>query len=166
MQGTAFCLNSTKEELCQQKHLRPGPVFQLTLSCSLWTFPCPPGKDTPGSCWCHPSPRPSAHGSVTRGTQWHRTYWRSNPEGINTEQVSPVKLCPCPPAPHTPPPGPRGTLSNMAHRHRGLSLPLMIQPQKPEQARPPLYCFISILLQCIRSLLRLAVGFDVVRRGK
>lgn len=47
----------------------------------------------------------------------------------------------------------------MPHRHRGLSLPLMIQPQKPERACPPFYCFISILLQCIRRPLCLAGRF-------
>lgn len=134
----------TKKTACTNNYYKGRCVSKLTLSCSLWTFPCRPGKGTPESCWCHPSQRPSAHGSVTRGSRWHRTYWRSNPEGVKREQVTPVKLCPCP--------HPR-TLSNMPPGHRGLSLLLMIQPQKPKRARPLFYGFISILPLCIRRLL-------------
>lgn len=65
-----------------------------TLSCSLWTFLCRPGMGTPASCWCRPSPRLSAHGSATRGSRWHQTYWHSNPGRMNREQVSPVELRP------------------------------------------------------------------------
>lgn len=81
------------KKMCPQKQLER---LELTLSCSLWTFPCRPGKGTPESCWCLPFLRPSAHGSVTRGTRWHQTYWQSNPEGIQREQVSLVKLQPWP----------------------------------------------------------------------
>lgn len=128
-------------------------VLKRTLSCSLWTFLCRPGTGRPESCWCRPSLRPSARGSETRGTRWHRTYWHSNPAGGNQRKnrFIPVNLCPCAFTR-----GPRRTLSNTPRGRRGLSLLLMIQPQKkkkkPKQACLLLYGFISILLQCIRRL--------------
>lgn len=80
-----------QKKKCVRKGNGEHLAYALTWSCSLWTFPCRLGKGTPGSCWCRPSPRPSAHGSATRGSRWHRTYWHSNPGGMNAEQVSPVK---------------------------------------------------------------------------
>lgn len=57
-----------------------GRLLSLTLFCILWTCPCPPGKDTPASSWYRPSPKPWFRGSRTRGSRWHRTCSRSNPE--------------------------------------------------------------------------------------
>lgn len=125
-------------------------ALKLTLSCSLWTFPCPLGKGTPESCWCHPSQRPSAHGSVTHGTQWHRTYWHSNPEGIKREQVSPVKLL------H---PGTTENIIKHAPQAQRSLLAVNDTATKPERACPPFYGFIIILLLCIRRPLCVAGRF-------
>lgn len=97
---------------------------------------------------------------MTRGTQWHRTYWRSSPAGIKREQVSPVKLCPCP---HP------GTAENIIkHAPRAQRSLLAVNDTATKNLSEPVRrSTVSLAFFPSASGDRYAWrgGFDVVRRG-